>query len=1488
MPVVRVDEQAKSRPKLTKLEKLARHSQSIRTASHGGLYGGGGMGGYGGGGGPASIQEAHSAFYSPQLSTDFLELPQSEREKRELFRFWYHCFVPGTPILLADGTTKKIEDVEVGDRVPNAHGVITSVINVFKQDIDDHIVRMKVRGVQSEIFATGNHPFYLFRAEQVDCKYTDASGVCKQGANAICKRMKCDGMDFGKPEFVFAKDAKVGDYVLSPWLSEGRDCRLTRAELRLLGYFAAEGSTNYRSAGNPRGVSFSLGIHEKDTIAVEIQELFLEQYGKEARVYLEPDRGTLRVNCDSMKFLELCLKYTGKGSHEKRIHEDLVHALPEQLLEFIGSYWNGDGCFTDNSYTADTVSPFLASQIYQMLRRLQIPAYCSNYERYAPRDPKAKVFGSGKGTVFYISFPGRYFEIFSKYANHVKGSYTATSSRVYLTYSEHGFLHAIEELERAKYEGPIHNFEVSGEGDAKSYIAHGIATHNTHPVVASAIDFHTDVPVSKIRLSLPKGKDKTRNKQILHFYEQMSKRIRLFQTIYDATHEYWLHGVAFIFAEDHDMTDAIPETALADVIEEETTEIDYAGRRRPRKLKRIEPKPESEQEQAVRKIVQDKYRGWERLQILPPEQVKLEVFQYTNRVRMELIPSEKDRLVVLKAEEQKDPEAERIAEDIPEQIRVNLLNGEPIPLNSSPYDNFLCSSFCYQLAHKKAAYDDRGTSLLERCHLPGTEVTALRDKQIQLIPIEELNPETDLVLGGSGKWRTFQTGSRPYEGLTVGITVQKISGRVWSTPDHKYPVLRAGQMVDLEARDILPGDYLQVGRTEQAEIVSEFDMEKFFSEEQWTFYCRRTDAELPLQITATELEGELLLTYDLKDKNPQRDSRRETLEKVIEWIGGLDSPQEIRASVFIEKFKLSSSRVYVDIIKDLSQIGYEVPIVQSQTEKFKTNVRVFRPQTDLKTDSLYKIRHTSTCPKKISLDEKLGFLVGYYLGDGWTESSRPSATKHGPSGICFSKESKNSLASVEYVNKTLVELDLKCSYYDYELGWIHIHDDWFSRWLGRNFGYNKNNKHLPAWINSTPEEFRMGLLRGLIDSDGWINPRENSVSASICITTKNLIDQLFLMSIELGLGPNRRVKKGRAEVRQAQGIISRDTKPQYTIDFTCRPDLIRLNGGFSAKLNPIELREATNSSGVKYEVRNGKTYYQVKDTEINRYDGLVHSLNVDVDHIFTANTLIVYNCLRTLLQLDKLRQAQSSIASRAMTPKRIIWGDKMSGPDTEDLRDQIDMALIDPDYSIITNFEVHWDEVGARDRLLDLTSEYEHLNKYLYIGLRITESMLTGESSYSGERIHLDVMNTMYLLYRENVSTYVEEMLFAPVAEKKGFWEEDEFGNRVLLYPKLQFTRLALRDNSELLDFMFNLYQKGSLPISFILELLNIDSEETLEQLMRDMYTPNDSTFNEFLRELYRKLAEDAATKTNVFDIVAKNAGLKMQDQGDRFGKDPE
>jgi hypothetical protein len=251
--------------------------------------------------------------------------------------------------------------------------------------------------------------------------------------------------------------------------------------------------------------------------------------------------------------------------------------------------------------------------------------------------------------------------------------------------------------------------------------------------------------------------------------------------------------------------------------------------------------------------------------------------------------------------------------------------------------------------------------------------------------------------------------------------------------------------------------------------------------------------------------------------------------------------------------------------------------------------------------------------------------------------------------------------------------------------------------------------------------------------------------------------------------------------------------------------------------------------------------------------------------------------LRTLYYKEKLRQAQTQIADRAMTPRRVVWAEDISDTGAEDLREQVDLALVDPNYSIVTNYEVHWEEMSSKDRLLDLSTEYEILDKQLLTGLGVTESLMNGETLYSGDRLKLEVINTRYLFLRENLQEFVEEYLFKPVARRKGFIEQDEWGDEVVLYPRLSFTRLPLRDSQDTYDALFNLYQKGSISIDLILEMFNIDPHDTRVKIERDMFTVNDATFNEVIRAIYSGVAEKIVQGTDIADKLIKYLGLKAQ-----------
>lgn len=254
---------------------------------------------------------------------------------------------------------------------------------------------------------------------------------------------------------------------------------------------------------------------------------------------------------------------------------------------------------------------------------------------------------------------------------------------------------------------------------------------------------------------------------------------------------------------------------------------------------------------------------------------------------------------------------------------------------------------------------------------------------------------------------------------------------------------------------------------------------------------------------------------------------------------------------------------------------------------------------------------------------------------------------------------------------------------------------------------------------------------------------------------------------------------------------------------------------------------------------------------------------------------LLQRCLRTLVFRDKVRQSLTSIASRHMTPYRLVYAEDMNAEQTEDLREQVDLALQDPDFSIITNFQVTWEEMGADQRLPDWSWVFDMTDRRMYAGLGVTESLLSGESSYSGDRINLEVINMRFMLMREVLQDLVEEQFFKPMCARMGFVEKDEDGNIEVIVPHLSFTRLSFRDNTETFDALFNLYQKGSLDVQTILEHLNLDPTTVKERLEADFGGFNDSQFNEFLRGLYSRVGDMLAENSNFADMIADRIGVK-------------
>ena len=98
-------------------------------------------------------------------------------------------------------------------------------------------------------------------------------------------------------------------------------------------------------------------------------------------------------------------------------------------------------------------------------------------------------------------------------------------------------------------------------------------------------------------------------------------------------------------------------------------------------------------------------------------------------------------------------------------------------------------------------------------------------------------------------------------------------------------------------------------------------------------------------------------------------------------------------------------------------------------------------------------------------------------------------------------------------------------------------------------------------------------------------------------------------------------------------------------------------------------------------------------------------------------------------------------------------------------------------------------------------------------------------------------------------------------------------------YPTLSFTRLAIRDNDAVFNQLFELYNKGSIPLSYILDLLGLDSETAKEEIEKELLTVNDGRFNDILNALSQPVADQIAETTDIAEKVAAYLNLNWKEQ---------
>jgi hypothetical protein len=265
------------------------------------------------------------------------------------------CFPAGT-LVRAEAGNKPIEQIVVGERVLTDAGLYQPVTAVMRRSADD-LLRIVVSGLP-EIVSTSNHPFLVVRREEVRaCRGTTGGQRCRHSPDrADTRRCHRCGADLNfRMIWTAASDVRPGDYMVVPAQAPISRVDVALPRARMLGYYLGDGyiikqRTGEKKDGEYRdmGVGFSVGASETAHLHRLLSSLAEARLRNEPNVYdAGCDRKAHIVSVYDQEAAAWLQEMGGRGSHGKRLDEQVFAWPLEAKLELVGAYIDMDGSFDE-------------------------------------------------------------------------------------------------------------------------------------------------------------------------------------------------------------------------------------------------------------------------------------------------------------------------------------------------------------------------------------------------------------------------------------------------------------------------------------------------------------------------------------------------------------------------------------------------------------------------------------------------------------------------------------------------------------------------------------------------------------------------------------------------------------------------------------------------------------------------------------------------------------------------------------------------------------------------------------------------------------------------------------------------------------------------------------------------------------------------------------------------------------------------------------
>ena len=405
--------------------------------------------------------------------------PEHQQNYGQAYNDCHICFPAGTEVTMDDFTRKPIELIKINDMVLTHTGQVKGVKKIMERPINEDLIHItSIHGI--DLSPTGNHPILIVRKEDSRClrakKYP-----CTGHNTKICNRKPwinpCNNELSSKIQWIEADKIKEGDYLLFPIPKDNESEDFSEAELRFMGYYAAEGHTSKRDRKNggmteePKRVVFSFNRNEINTCIEDLRKS-TEILGHHQCITKAGENG-VNVTVTSVKLTDLVLQHIGKYAKYKKVSKRVVWQPIKNVLTLLGAYFNGDGCQVINesctSISSSSASYQLARQFQVMLMRCGI---ISNFIARTRTLPNPLREGTHVSTSYELKIGKNFMNKIAQYSLYQEMPFLKSG----WAFIDSGYIfYPVKKVNKEHHSGKVYNIEVEEDN---SYIANGVAVHN--------------------------------------------------------------------------------------------------------------------------------------------------------------------------------------------------------------------------------------------------------------------------------------------------------------------------------------------------------------------------------------------------------------------------------------------------------------------------------------------------------------------------------------------------------------------------------------------------------------------------------------------------------------------------------------------------------------------------------------------------------------------------------------------------------------------------------------------------------------------------------------------------------------------------------------------------------------------------------------------------------------------------------------------------